>query len=116
MKRAVDLAKRPVSVPLGAMLVLILIAATGPFWSVKIAVHQAEESRRLADRENAQAAKTAAAAVTKAQLEARKVVCGWIDAFLDTYDETPPESDAGRNLQAKFIDLRAVSQCQPTRK
>lgn len=51
-----------------------------------------------------------------AQVATRQVVCGWIGAFLDTYDEAPPTTETGRNLRARFIDLYALSQCQPERK
>jgi hypothetical protein len=87
------------------MATMVLSPLLSIFASVTIAENNAEHTRQQQEQAQAQA-----------QVESRKVVCGWIAAYLDTFDETPPTSAAGRNLRARFVELYQISQCQPPRK
>jgi hypothetical protein len=101
--------RREVRLPIYWLAVGMAVMVISPLLSIFAAV-------KITDNRADQARREAAANQEAAQIAARKVVCGWIDAFLNTYDETPPTTEAGRNLQARFIDLYAISQCQPPRK
>ena len=87
------------------MATMILSPLLSIFASVTIAERNAEHTRQ--QQAQAQAA---------AQVEARKVVCAWIATNLDVFDETPPTSQAGKNLRTRYLELYQISQCQPPRK
>jgi Tfp pilus assembly protein PilX len=98
--------RREVNVPIYWLVVGLAVMVVSPIFSViaavKISANQADHTREEQAR---------AAAVTQA--ENRQVVCSWLSAYLDTFDETPPASDAGKNLRLKFQDLYRISQCPP---
>lgn len=100
--------RREVNVPIYWLVVGLVVMMVSPILSViaavKISANQADHTRE----EQAQAS-------AATQAESRRVVCGWLSAYLDTFDETPPTSPSGKNLQVKFIDLYRLSQCQPSR-
>ena len=106
MRRAV-LQPRPI--PIYWIVVAVLTMVLSPILSMVASVQIAENNAR--EQRERQAAAQAAA-----QAESRKVVCGWLSAYLDTFDETPPTSKAGQNLREKFLDLYEISQCQPVRR
>lgn len=101
--------RRPIQVPLYGVLVVCLVAALGPlgsmFASIAIANNNAAKQQRERD---AEAARIAAAS--------RATVCAWFSAWLDTWDEAPPTTEAGKKVRVKTLELYELSKCQPIRK
>jgi hypothetical protein len=61
-----------------------------------------------------QARKTAAAEARAAE-QGRAIVCRLFSTILDTYQETPPATAAGRAQRAAWLQLYNISRCQPPR-
>jgi hypothetical protein len=61
-----------------------------------------------------QAAK-AAAAEARASERARVIICSWFTATLDAYEESPPQTAAGRAQRDALLEVYALSRCQPPR-
>jgi hypothetical protein len=99
----------PRTIPIYWIIVTVATVVFSPVFAILASVQIAEAN---ADRQRQEQIEAQA----RAQAESRKVVCGWLSAYLDTFDETPPTSDTGRNLRAKFLDLYQISQCSPVRR
>ena len=102
------MSRRPVQIPLYALLVLVFAAVSGPPLSIYASVQIAEVN---AKKQLIQQQRTEEAA----RVEARRVACSFFSINLETYDETPPSTAAGKNLQQTYLEFYRISRCQPSR-
>lgn len=71
---------------------------------IALQVSTRQERQREADR-------------IQAQAQALRVVCDWIGANIDAFDELPPPTPAARaKLRVKYIELYNLYRCTPARK
>jgi hypothetical protein len=110
--------KRPVHIPLYALLVLVLAAVSGPPLSIYASVQIAEtRANALVERyERDQAANAALVAAEKAKQaeESRRLSCALFSAQIEAFD-TAVTSAGKASLQA-WEDLYKLAKCQPSRK
>ncbi|WP_433368345.1 hypothetical protein ACQPZX_41380 [Actinoplanes sp. CA-142083] len=60
-------------------------------------------------------ARKAAAAEARSAEQARAIVCRLFTTILDTYQESPPATAAGRAQVGAWIQVYELSRCQPPR-
>jgi hypothetical protein len=101
--------KRPVHLPLYAVVILVLGSTLGPVLSITASVKIAEHNTAVAVARQEQAK-------AEAREQSRLLVCAFFSAQLDVWDETPPMSAAGKNLRKTNLEFYTASGCQPPRK
>lgn len=89
--------RRLVQLPLYAVLVVTIVALAGPFLSIKASIE-------IANNNQARALAAAQAAQLQQAESARQESCVLFSKLLDTYEETPPTTPAGRNVEAAYRD------------
>lgn len=99
--------RRPITVPLYALLALVLAAVSGPplsiYASVQIANRNAEELVERYQRDRAVSAE-----------QNRVIYCTLFGTQLDAFEDAT--SPAGRASRAAWLDLYKLARCQPERK
>lgn len=100
--------RRDVKIPMYWLIVGLAVVIVSPvlsvFASVTIAKRNSEHVIQV-QRKAEEAAKT----------EARRLICVFFAANLDSYRETPPSTNSGRSIQGTYIDLYNLYGCQPPR-
>jgi hypothetical protein len=81
-------------------LAVLVLAGLFSFW---IQHNQQEQARR------------AAAVEARAAQQARAIVCFLFTTILDTYQESPPTTAAGRAQVGAWLQVYQLSKCQPPR-
>lgn len=100
---------KPTRVPLDprvwTILLSIWLGTIGAFalFSFWIQHNQQEQARR------------AAATEARAAEQARAIVCRLFTTILDTYQESPPTTAAGRAQVGAWLEIYELSRCQPPR-
>lgn len=100
--------KTSLTIPLKWLLPAILLVILSPIFSVIASVKIAENN----SKKQQQAQLTAE---EKARQAAKIITCRLFTAILDTYEETPPITPAGKNQQKTWLELHRLSSCQPPR-
>lgn len=103
----------PRPIPVYWVAVAVATVILSPLLSIVASVQIAENSY---DKARARQEELDAAAQQRQRDLSRKTACDFFGAYLATFDETPPTTPAGRNLQSKFEDLYLTAECTPVRK
>lgn len=90
--------RREIRVPIYWLVVGMAVMLVSPILAVAASVHIAENRAERARAESAQRS------------------CALFSALLDTYDETPPLTPAGRNVRATYLEFYTRNGCEPPRK
>lgn len=95
--------------PLYAVVVLVVGCTLGPILSISASVMIAKKNtaNMLVQQEEAKEA---------ARQDSRRLVCAFFAAQLDAMEETPPTTDAGRNIRKTNLEFYSNFGCQPPRK
>jgi hypothetical protein len=109
--------RRPVYIPLYAVLILVFAAFTGPPLSVYASVlianrNSTELVRRYQADQAALAAKAAADRAAQSE-ETRKLYCTLFSTQLDAFEEAT--SPAGQASYKAWLDLYKLARCEPPR-
>jgi hypothetical protein len=102
--------RRQVTMPLYAVLVLVVAATFGPILSIYA-------STQIAKANQAKALAAAQATENRTREESRLRTCDLFGRLLDVYSETPPTTPAGRNVQRAYRSFYNAPEnhCQPPR-
>lgn len=103
-----DVRQRVVAVPVYWLVIGIAVAFFSPLASIFAAV-------KIAENNAAEQAKRQEQAQALARETGRVLACNLFSSILDTYDETPPTTPAGKNQQKTWLVLYRQSRCQPPR-
>lgn len=101
--------RRPVHIPLYAVIVLVVGSILGPVLSITASV-------KIAERNTAEIVAQQEQAKAEAREQSRLLVCAFFSAQLDVWDETPPTTAAGKNLRQTNLEFYTASKCQPPRR
>lgn len=111
--------RREITIPIYWLVIGLAVMIVSPilsiFASVDIAQQHAEEARRASVAADERAQRTAQLAAAETREEARLKTCDLFSALLDVYVETPPLTEAGRNVQRTYLEFYTLNRCQPPR-
>jgi len=96
---------REIRMPFYWMMVGLATVLVTPMLVVAVSVKIADNNLAAVERQRAAAAE-----------QSRVLVCSLLGALLDVFDETPPPTEAGRKVQATYLEFYVLAKCQPPRK
>lgn len=113
--------RRPVYIPLYAVLILVFAAVLGPVLSiaasVKIADRNSAELVRRYEAAQVEANKKAEAEAAKVKAENKLITCALFDSQLDAFDEQRSSlTPTGVAVREAWLDIYRTGGCQPPRK
>lgn len=111
--------RREITIPIYWLVIGLAVMIVSPilsiFASVQIAQNNAEKARHAAVEADLRAQRAAQLAAAETREEARLKTCDLFSALLDVYIETPPPTEAGRNVQRTYLEFYKLNRCQPPR-
>lgn len=103
-----DREQKVITIPAYWLIVGLCVMLGSPVASIFAAVAISNNNARqiVAEQQRSQQA---------AREESRRVACSFFATSLDVYQETPPTTATGRNLQENYLEFYRISGCVPPR-